>query len=94
MKQNVMLVTVWDGGREIRTKALFDPLTGEVHSLESVEADVEVLENEFIEFPNGDTMDVCKTCHEYVERTVMVPGNTKGILIEGTECVNPDCESR
>ena len=93
-KINCVLVTVWDGGQAIRTKGLLDDVTGEIESLESVDADVTVLEREYLEMPDDTTLEVCKTCHEFILKSVMVPGNTKGILIEEFECSGPDCENK
>jgi hypothetical protein len=90
-KSNCEFVTVWDGGIAIRTQAFFDEQTGEVYSLESVDADVEVLEKEFIEFPNEDTKDVCQTCHSFVLKPYMRPQGK--ILIDDTQCSDPGCSS-
>ena len=83
-KANCIFVSVWDGGTEVRSKAHYDPSTGEVTVLESHDAEVGLLDREFIEF-GEDTLPVCKECHESV-RQPNTPANT--------ECRNPDCPSR
>lgn len=91
-KTSCELVTIWDGGTEIRTKAQFIQATGEVIPLESTSVEgVNVLEHEYIEFEDGEALDVCRTCHEYVLNNVMI-GKTS--LEEVRECTNPECENK
>ena len=66
-KANCIFVSVWDGGTEVRSKAHYDPSTGEVTVLESHDAEVGLLDREFIEF-GEDTLPVCKECHESVRQ--------------------------
>ena len=46
-------VTIWDGGTEIRTNCHYDPDSKEVTNIESVNVNVEILEDEYIEFEDG-----------------------------------------
>jgi len=48
MEMQATFVSVWDGGIEIRTKCKFNLETGEVSEIHSVNANVEVLEDEYI----------------------------------------------
>jgi phage baseplate assembly protein gpV len=93
MKINCELITVWDGGTEIRTPALYDSETGEVESLSSSDAPVEVLEKEYIEFADGNTIQVCTHCHEYTLKDVVRPSAGK-VLVDDVECRNPDCDNK
>jgi len=89
---SVMFVSVWDGGTEIRTSGCYDPKTGRVESQKTSDAPVKVLDREYIEFLNGDEMDVCPVCHEYVLKTAMKEAD--GTNLEQVEvCSNPDCEN-
>jgi hypothetical protein len=57
-------VSVWDGGIVLRSKAIYNPNTKEVEVLETFDVDgLEVLEDEYIEFEDGDTKEVCRECH-------------------------------
>ena len=91
MKSNCQLVTVWDGGTEIRTNAFFNKKTKEVISHEAVDAEVEVLEQEYIEFEDGETREICKTCHSFVLVPRMVPSGKT--LVEVNLCADSACES-
>ena len=51
--------SVWDGNEEIETVADYDPATGKVFNIESVEApNVDILEREYISILNGTELDV------------------------------------
>jgi hypothetical protein len=75
------LTSVWDSGRQIVTQGTYDLATRKVESLETVDVDddFDVLVNEFVTFPDGETVPVCLTCHEYV-------------IPEGYQC--PECENQ
>jgi len=59
----VTFVSVWDGGTEIRTNALFNPETKLVHDIESVDGvdedgeEVELLEKQYIELSSGEIIE-------------------------------------
>ena len=59
----VTYVSVWDGGTEIRTSALFNPETKLVHDIETVEGvdedgeEVEILDREYIELESGEIIE-------------------------------------
>jgi hypothetical protein len=96
MKQNpnCELVTIWDGNTFIRTPAIYSPTSGLIESLQAVDANVQVLEKEYIELPNSDKLPVCTVCHEYVMKPTMVSDKVGKGLTEAWVCRNPDCPSR
>lgn len=59
----VTFVSVWDGGTEIRTNALFNPETKLVHDIEVVDGvdedgeEVELLDRQYIELPSGEIIE-------------------------------------
>ena len=59
----VTYVSVWDGGTEIRTGALFNPETRLVHDIEIVEGvdedgeEVEILDRQYIELASGEIIE-------------------------------------
>ena len=59
----VTFVSVWDGGTEIRTNALFNPETKLVHDIEVVdgvdedEEEVELLDRQYLELPSGEIIE-------------------------------------
>ena len=92
-KSNCEFVSVWDGGREIRTPACYDKETGLVESLKSVEADdLDVLDREFIELPDDSTETVCPHCHEFVLRPCILADEVGKSLYDGLKCPNPECQ--
>jgi hypothetical protein len=48
MEMQATYVSVWDGGIEIKSKCKFNLKTGEVSEIQSVDTNVEVLEDEYI----------------------------------------------
>ena len=93
-KKNLVKCTftsLWDDNSEITTPATYDLTTGEV-SAESSNADPKAsLVKEYITLPCGEEIEICRTCHEFVLKTVMNPGQAKHDLIEEEVCSNPDC---
>lgn len=84
-------VSVWDDGDVVcKSRAEYDPKTGEIHVHEMHDPNVEILEREYLEV-GDEELEVCPCCHEYVLKTVMV-GDTS--LEETKECPNPDCENK
>jgi len=91
--------SVWDSGLVIRsmsnvtTPCVYNPKTGEV-TPEVYKGEVSgTLERQFITLPDGEDIEVCSECQEYVIRPVMNPGQAKHDLIEEGACSNPDCPS-
>lgn len=81
--------SVWSDGT-VTTPCEYDPDTGEVFP-DTVDADVEgVLEREYISLPDGDELEVCPVCHEYVMKKVMGDRDDESYG-EYLECRNPDC---
>jgi hypothetical protein len=88
-------VSVWDGGEEVRTPAELNTKTGEV-TTESVDVeglDLDILDREYFETSDGDELEVCTDCHEYILKTVMKEGIGK-TLNEVHVCSNPDCDNQ
>ncbi len=59
--ENVLYISVWDGGFEVITKAKYNKETKEVFDIEGSDIDgdeLEVLDGEFIELSNGDRLKV------------------------------------
>ena len=50
-------VSVWDGGIEIITDCDFNPITKEVFNIDSVECNVECLEDEFVLYKGEEIRD-------------------------------------
>lgn len=56
----VIYVSVWDGGTEVRSKCNYDPEILNVTDIETNDiVGLEVLEKEFIELPDGTIIDRC-----------------------------------
>ena len=71
-------VSMWDDGSQIVTDCIYDNETGSV-SAEMSDADPDAsLEREYITL-EGEEIDVCTTCHEFIMKT--------------NECSNIECES-
>ena len=93
-----VFVSIWDDDVTLRSKALYHPDTGEVEALEIHDVDgLESLEREFIIIKEGtdqeEELEVCTDCHEYVLKTVMVPGAARHSLEETQVCSDSDCDS-
>lgn len=75
-------VSVWDNGTVVKTKAkLFEE--GNISYFESDLAEVEgvnSLEDEYLEFPDGNTLQICQNCHEGVATLVIEEGVGKQLL--------------
>ncbi len=87
-------VSVWDDG-SVTSYAELNLDTGEVINIETLDgAEIHgCLLREYFEDQDGNTYDVCTTCHEYTLKASMVPDQTGKGLHEEKVCVNPDCES-
>lgn len=46
-------VSIWDGDVRISTQCEFDPETKKVWNIQSADVNVEILEDEFVELPDG-----------------------------------------
>jgi len=66
MKENVLFISVWNGGFEVTTNAIYDPKTKKVSNIEVyggelVDEDgdeLEFLEGQFIELESGERLAV------------------------------------
>lgn len=66
-------ISVWDGGIQLRSRALYHQDTKEVEVLEMHDIDnLENLEREYILFKDGTIKDVCTSCHIGVMETHMI----------------------
>lgn len=86
-------VSVWDDGSEISTYCELDPSDGELFPTVVETGDHGSLEREYFQTPDGDELEVCTTCHEFILKTVMNPGIGHD-LNEEQVCSNPECESQ
>lgn len=85
-------VSVWDGDTVLRSRAIYHKDDRSVEVLETHDVDgLEILDREYIELPDGDELEVCPSCHEYVLKPVMVDG-VGNSYDETSECPNPDCD--
>lgn len=83
--------SVWAEG-EITTPATLNLEDGSLCIETSEDGDeFEHLESEKFEAENGDEYAVCPVCHEYIMKTVMMPGEAH-MLNEELVCSNPDCD--
>jgi len=81
--------SVWEEGI-INTPATLDMETGYVDT-KSVESNFDHLIDEHFEDEDGDEREICNICHEYILKTVMVPG-IGSCLDEVEVCSNPECD--
>lgn len=73
-EERCAFISIWDGGVELRSRAFFHKDSESVEVLDIHDAEgLETLEEEFIVFADGSTMDVCPSCHEGVLKTTMEP---------------------
>ena len=93
--------SIWDDGTTVTTPCTYDPKTGEVTPELSNAHPKGSLTREFITLPSawdngddpdGDELEVCDTCHEYVLKTVVGDRADKSYG-EMQVCSNPDCEN-
>lgn len=91
LEATCMFTSVWDTGPIITTKCVYDQMSGRVEpEVFDGPAPTGNLEREFITLEDGDELEVCPNCHEYVLRTVM--GDRADCSYgEMKECPNPDC---
>lgn len=88
---NCTFTSVWED-MSVTSSNVYNPETGEVIT-DTVDVNpTGSLVREYITLPDGDELEVCSTCHEYVMRKVMVEGVGKQ-LEEATICANDECES-
>jgi len=87
----------WSDGSVVTTPCVYDPRTGEVVEIKVSKGRVPTgtLEREFITIPTDplgkEELEVCPTCHEYVVKSAMVPGQGHD-LDEVPSCMNPECD--
>ena len=89
-----VFVSVWDGDVTLRSRAIYHKDDRSIEVLETHDVDgLETLDREYIVLPDGDELEVCTTCHEYVLKPAMVEGVGKS-LDEIMECAGPACENK
>ncbi len=68
----VKFVSIWDEGTKIRANSKYNPETKEISDVQEMNVDgLEVLEQEYIELPNGARLEVCQNCHRHTLVLVM-----------------------
>lgn len=89
-KDRCTFVSVWDDRIELHSKAVYDSKHESVEVLEIHEVDgLDILVEEYIEFPDKSTLDVCTQCHEGILKTTMEPNEINPMdkhLYEVTRC--------
>ncbi|HRZ18687.1 MAG TPA: hypothetical protein P5136_01405 [Methanofastidiosum sp.] len=94
----VTFISIWDGGIELRSRAIFHKDEQEIEVLEMHDVDgLETLEKEYIIFPNGFEEKVCPICHEGImlKKYAPHPVNDQDKSIYEIEvCSRKDCENK
>lgn len=90
---DVQCVSEWEEVT-VFTPAKYNPETGEICLDKNPDRDecrreYDLL-REYIVLPNGDEIDICPDCGEYVLKTVMVDNGTSA-LEEIQQCSNQEC---
>ena len=87
----ITFTSEWDDGLVITTPVFeYDPETGYVEAA-TVDCDPEgCLVREYVTLENGEELDVCRECHEYVLKTHVVEYTTGKGIHEELYC--PNCE--
>ena len=85
--------SVFSDGAFVTTNIIrYDKESGFVAAeIADVDTDGECI-REYITLPDGQEIDVCPLCHEYILKTVMVPDTAGKGLRESKCCMNPDCD--
>lgn len=83
--------SVWDDGSVVTTPCVYDDATGQTDpEVSKGPVPTGLVLREYITLDNGDELEVCHDCHEYVLRTVV--GDRADLSYgEYKECPNPDC---
>lgn len=67
--EDAEFVTIWDGGKEIKTKARFDRNTGFIEVLEKADGqELEVLDDQYLLNAKGERLEVYETGGEFYAR--------------------------
>jgi len=81
----------WSDGSVVATPCSYRPATGEVTpNISKGPIPTGSLKAEFITLMDGTEIKVCRTCHDFVLKPVMIPG-IGHTLNEAEECMNPLC---
>lgn len=77
MSFNIRFVSVWDDGVKICTDGEYNPDTKEISNIQVCDnvEELDILEQEYIELPNGERLEVCQDCHNHVLTSAMVKNN-------------------
>ena len=86
--------SVWDDGSVVTTDCQYDIDTGLCEpEVSKSEPPTGCLEREYITLEDGEEIEVCQECHEYVLKPIV--GDLSDCSFgETTECRNSDCPSR
>jgi hypothetical protein len=86
-----VFTSVWDDGSVVTTPCTYDTSSGQVYpEVSKGPVPTGSLVREYITLDDGDELEVCHDCHEYVLKTVV--GERADLSYgEYTECPNPDC---
>ena len=69
----------WDDGSIVTTPCVYDDVTGQTDpEVSNGPVPTGMVLREYITLPDGDELEVCHDCHEYVRQ-------------EDSDCPNPDC---
>jgi len=81
----------WDDGSIVTTPCVYDDVTGQTDpEVSNGPVPTGMVLREYITLPDGDELEVCHDCHEYVLRPVV--GERADLSYgEYQECLNPDC---
>lgn len=93
---NCEFTSVWSDGSVLTTECTYNINTGEVTPTELEPSTMSIdanLEREFIEFEDGETMEVCMDCHCFVLKPVMLADNVGHGIHTTMECTDPECDS-
>lgn len=85
-------ISVWEEGT-VQTEGTLNLDTGEVTCKSVNTPDLGCLQREYFEDKDGNEYEVCKECHEYILKTIMLPDPVGIGIAEYEECSNPDCDS-
>ena len=90
-KISCKFVSNWDDGFQIESDAIYDDETGEVEVLTVHDIkNLNILNHEYISLPDGEDIPVCRYCHSYITKEVMIDYDGTN-LVAVSQCVDKDC---
>ena len=83
--------SVWDDGSVVTTPCTYNPETGQTNpEVSNGTIPTGMVEREYITLDDGEEVEVCHDCHDYVMKTVM--GDRADLSYgEYNECSDPEC---